>query len=240
MIRPSHRVMPARDRPGAAVPELAGAPASSGGRRRRARAGCVRCRRWRSLGDSNPCPRRERAVSWATRRRERRAKGMDWRWAGIIRSVTGRSTACPTAPVRYHLKPCRGRKHHHSAHRHSLDGARHLRSRRQRGSSQSPGNLDRRRPRGLSRRRRRSRPAARPETEGFRRRDRRDAGDRSQAVQKLPPHRTPVPPRARAHGPRDHRGGDVPGAPRRIRQGPGSHARRRSHRARQRLRHPRG
>ena len=30
---------------------------------------------------------------------------MDRRWAGIIRSVTGRSTACPTAPVRYHLKP---------------------------------------------------------------------------------------------------------------------------------------
>jgi hypothetical protein len=26
---------------------------------------------WRSLGDSNPCFRRERATSWAARRRER-------------------------------------------------------------------------------------------------------------------------------------------------------------------------
>ena len=27
--------------------------------------------KWRSLGDSNPCFRRERATSWAARRRER-------------------------------------------------------------------------------------------------------------------------------------------------------------------------
>ena len=31
---------------------------------------------WRSLGDSNPCLRRERAVSWAARRRERLAGGV--------------------------------------------------------------------------------------------------------------------------------------------------------------------
>src|SRR6266481_1331663 len=31
---------------------------------------------WRSLGDSNPCFRRERATSWATRRRE------PWRQGG--------------------------------------------------------------------------------------------------------------------------------------------------------------
>jgi hypothetical protein len=29
---------------------------------------------WRSLGDSNPCFRRERATSWAARRREQAEK----------------------------------------------------------------------------------------------------------------------------------------------------------------------
>src|SRR6201982_3087226 len=31
---------------------------------------------WRSLGDSNPCFRRERATSWAARRREQSGEGL--------------------------------------------------------------------------------------------------------------------------------------------------------------------
>ena len=48
---------------------------------------------WRSLGESNPCFRRERATSWTARRREQReAKGRFYiggaaRWQGRKRQV---------------------------------------------------------------------------------------------------------------------------------------------------------
>ena len=54
---------------------------------------------WRSLGDSNPCPRRERAVSWAARRRERERAALmdDYRVTVIIRGAAGGSTHGPHA-----------------------------------------------------------------------------------------------------------------------------------------------
>jgi hypothetical protein len=42
---------------------------------------------WRSLGDSNPCFRRERATSWAARRRER-ARGVQIASIPIARKAT--------------------------------------------------------------------------------------------------------------------------------------------------------
>ena len=59
------------------------------------RCGRAACRDWwRSLGDSNPCPRRERAVSWTTRRREHRSTRYGLaRGIGIIRPIRNRSTS---------------------------------------------------------------------------------------------------------------------------------------------------
>ena len=65
---------------------------------------------WRSLGDSNPCPRRERAVSWATRRRERGPTGVD--------SPDGLLLYVPSGTTQ--LRTCRTHNH---AHHQNLPGS---------------------------------------------------------------------------------------------------------------------
>jgi hypothetical protein len=53
---------------------------------------------WRSLGDSNPCFRRERATSWAARRRE--PPRPDSRSGGRVQAVLAGSPKCRCGPVR--------------------------------------------------------------------------------------------------------------------------------------------
>ena len=63
---PKHRMQFSRERSASLWRRMSLAPL----RRCAAASGTNRSLKWRSLGESNPCPRRERAVSWTARRRE--------------------------------------------------------------------------------------------------------------------------------------------------------------------------
>ena len=67
---------------------IAGKAVASGGVRR-----CVP--KWRSLGDSNPCFRRERATSWTARRREPRQGFVLYRGAALAASLSRRQVRAP-------------------------------------------------------------------------------------------------------------------------------------------------
>ena len=57
---------------------------------------------WRSLGDSNPCFRRERATSWAARRRERPIRNS--RDGATAQGVSRRAPALPRRRPRQGLR----------------------------------------------------------------------------------------------------------------------------------------
>jgi hypothetical protein len=54
---------------------------------------------WRSLGDSNPCFRRERATSWAARRREQSGEGLQ---IAPIRATRKQVAAVPSPHLTTH------------------------------------------------------------------------------------------------------------------------------------------
>src|SRR6187551_1019457 len=64
---------------------------------------CRQVNTWRSLGDSNPCFRRERATSWAARRRERQTHEIALiclrckRAAKVLAGITASFHAAPSA-----------------------------------------------------------------------------------------------------------------------------------------------
>src|SRR6185369_14957423 len=60
---------------------------------------------WRSLGDSNPCFRRERATSWAARRREQSGEGLQIAPITAVRKQVAHGAAGPPSspPLPTHL-----------------------------------------------------------------------------------------------------------------------------------------
>src|SRR6266513_2226879 len=162
--------------------------------------------RWRSLRDSNPCYSLERAMSWASRRRER-DRGPEAR-ARYYREPPGllKTKAQELEPPRRVRRDARRHSPHHPAVPARDFPLPYLAQRVAR--AQPPARW---RFHGVSRGRQRARPVAGARAEGLRRRDRRAAGGGEAAVPQLPAGGPQIPSRARVFRPRHHRGGHVSG-----------------------------